>query len=138
MKDPRQIIAAVEAAKGRVIKTAPDGMAFVITHVVDNRDRQLCVIASWGGHWDHASVHATRLSVAGSAMNVTPTWDEMCFVKQLCWQDDEWALEYHPAREDNINVHENTLHIWKPQSKSFPKPPKDSYQKILQLKDERG
>jgi hypothetical protein len=70
---------------------------------------ELAVIVSDFGGWDHVSVH-----VCGESR--CPTWEEMCCVKELFFKDDEWAVQYHPAKANNINVHPYTLHIWRPQT----------------------
>ena len=67
----------------------------------------LCVISSDGGGWDHVSVH-----VGGRC----PTWDEMCFVKELFFRDDEVVMQLHPVKKDYVNCHPYALHLWRPQS----------------------
>lgn len=67
----------------------------------------LAVIASDGGGWDHVSV-----SLPGRC----PTWDEMCHVKDLFFATDEWVMQLHPPRKDNINCHPYSLHLWRPQT----------------------
>jgi hypothetical protein len=74
-----------------------------------------CVISDEGG-WDHVSV-----SIPGASR--CPTWEEMCAVKELFFRDDEWVLQYHPAKAENISVHAYCLHLWRPQKDDFPKPP---------------
>lgn len=70
-----------------------------------NRDH-LFVIASDGGGWDHVSV---------SKKYEYPTWDEMCKVKNLFWDDPEdWAVQYHPPMSRYINNHSYCLHLWRP------------------------
>ena len=64
--------------------------------------------------WEHASV---------SQNNKTPTWDIMCRVKDIFWNDDECCVEYHPKKEDYVNMHEHCLHIWKPIGVELPTPP---------------
>ncbi len=73
------------------------------------------VIFSWGLGWDHVSV---------SYKNRCCTWEEMCKVKEIFFRDDEWAVQYHPAKKDYINRHPYTLHLWRPQNHYMPKPPK--------------
>lgn len=45
------------------------------------------VVFSWGGGWEHVSV---------SYKNRVPTWDEMCKIKDMFWNDDECVVQYHP------------------------------------------
>lgn len=55
--------------------------------------------------WEHLSV---------SMPSRTPTWDQMCKMKDIFWSDDETCVEYHPAKDQYVNMHKHCLHIWKP------------------------
>lgn len=68
--------------------------------------------------WDHASVSL------GTNAKKEPTWEEMCFVKELFWEDTEWVVQYHPPKSEYINFHKSTLHLWKPTVSVLPTPPK--------------
>jgi hypothetical protein len=85
-----------------------DGFACQIKH--------LRIIASWGGGWEHVSVSTWTKKC--------PTWEDMCFIKDVFWNDDECVIQYHPARENYINNVSNCLHLWKPQNQEIPIPPK--------------
>ena len=74
----------------------------------------LTVIASDGFGWDHVSV---------SLKNRTPNWEEMCFVKDLFWDKDECACQFHPSESEYVNNHEYCLHLWKPQDQEIQLPP---------------
>ncbi len=73
--------------------------------------------------WEHVSVHG-RYTRRNKKIKVTPTWEDMCFVKDLFWDKDEVVVQYHPAEEDYVNVHEHCLHLWKPIQAEMPTPPK--------------
>ena len=62
-----------------------------------------------------------HLSVSTPAR--TPTWDEMCKMKEIFWRDDEVCMQLHPKKEDYVNSHNHCLHIWKPIDKEIPTPP---------------
>ncbi len=79
--------------------------------------RRLNVLASNGSGWDHVSI--SRFD------KTAPTWEEMCWVKDLFFEETEWVLQYHPAKEDYIDYGRNVLHLWKPQGIEIPKPPKE-------------
>lgn len=66
--------------------------------------------------WEHVSVSVHR-------QKRTPTWEEMCFVKDLFWQEDECVIQYHPPRDDYVNCHPYVLHLWRPIAATFPRPP---------------
>lgn len=71
-------------------------------------------VYSNGGDWDHVSVsHKSRC----------PTWDEMCEIKDIFFDEDECCVEYHPAKSNYVNIHPYCLHIWKPQKEQIPVPP---------------
>lgn len=79
------------------------------------RDREkMMVIISDGLGWEHVSV---------SRKDRTPTWEEMCFIKNLVFEEDETVIQYHPAKKDYINVHPYCLHLWKPLEANLPLPP---------------
>lgn len=65
--------------------------------------------------WDHVSV---------SCENRIPTWQEMCFIKKLFFHPHEAVMQLHPPEDDYINNHPFVLHLWRPQNKSIPMPPK--------------
>lgn len=88
--------------------------AFVIP--VAGQTTVLRVIASNGDGWDHLSV-----SVGGEQR--CPTWAEMEFVKNR-FIGDVAAMQLHLSEGDHINVHPYTLHIWRPQQRHIPLPPK--------------
>lgn len=74
------------------------------------------IIVSWEMGWEHVSV-----SLPGAMR--CPTWEEMCYIKDLCWNDNETVIQYHPAKSDYVNFHPFVLHLWRPIDIDFPKPP---------------
>lgn len=64
----------------------------------------LCCIISDGEGWEHVSV---------SRPDRCPTWDEMCFIKNLFWGEDDLVIQYHPVKGDYINCHPYCLHLWR-------------------------
>lgn len=74
------------------------------------------VIWSYGGGWDHVSVSPYN-------HRLTPSWDEMCRIKEMFFYENETVVEYHPAKSNYVNVKENCLHLWKPQNDTMPTPP---------------
>jgi hypothetical protein len=64
--------------------------------------------------WEHVSV---------TAEGRCPTWDEMCFVKNLFWNEHEGAMQLHPPKSDYIDYHPHCLHIWRPIKMPIPMPP---------------
>ena len=64
--------------------------------------------------WEHVSV---------SLRHRIPTWDEMCFVKSVFWDDEEAVVQFHPPKSQYVNYHPYTLHLWKNTFVPFPLPP---------------
>ena len=76
---------------------------------------ELKIIASSEGMgWEHVSV---------SLKNRCPNWPEMCFVKELFWDDEEPVMQLHPPKSDYVNCHPYCLHLWKPLASIIPLPP---------------
>lgn len=76
----------------------------------------LHILASDGSGWEHVSVSVYK-------KNRCPTWEEMCLVKDLFWGEDETVIQYHPAKSDYVNMHEYTLHLWRPTAVEIYTPP---------------
>lgn len=99
----------------------PHGM-FLVPHAV-TRGRTLKIIASCGRDarletgWEHVSV-----SIMGNR-HACPTWEEMCLVKDLFWNDDECIVQFHPAKQNYVNHYPGCLHLWKSVNAPFPTPP---------------
>lgn len=92
--------------------------AFIIPALFNNRE--LAVIASNRELWEHVSVHAFR-----RRDSYTPTWDEMCYVKSLFWDDENVVMQLHPKKREYRNMHPNVLHLWRPVSIAIPTPNPD-------------
>jgi hypothetical protein len=83
--------------------------------------------------WEHVSVSARSLSgfikdkVARliRARTRIPTWPEMVYVKELCWDPDDCVVQYHPPRSSYVNVHPHVLHLWRSRTQAVPLPPLD-------------
>lgn len=75
------------------------------------------VIASDGAGWEHVSVH-----ILDHGQEETPTWDEMCIIKDYFWDLEDCVIQYHPPRTHYINQHQHVLHLWRPIVYSIPIP----------------
>ena len=42
-----------------------------------------------------------------------PTWEEMCFIKDIFWDDEEEVVQIHPRKSEYVNMTE-ALHLWRP------------------------
>lgn len=83
---------------------------------IANKRMLFMVIASDAAGWEHVSV---------SLPDRTPTWREMCFIKDLFWDDDDTVVQYHPPKSEYVNNHPFCLHLWRPTAidQGIPLPP---------------
>lgn len=72
------------------------------------------IIASSGEGWEHVSV---------SFHSRTPTWEEMCKVKNIFWDAEDVVIQFHPRASEYVNAHEHCLHLWRPTNATIPTPP---------------
>lgn len=78
------------------------------------------IIAASGFGWEHVSV---TIKNTKEEKQRCPSWNEMCQVKDLFWEKNDWVVQYHPAEEDYVNNHSYCLHLWKPTEMTLPTPP---------------
>jgi hypothetical protein len=79
------------------------------------------VQASDGMGWEHASVSIVT-SKKHTPVKRCPTWEEMCFVKNLFWDESDRVIQYHPSKENYVNMHPFVLHLWRPVNIELPLP----------------
>jgi len=70
--------------------------------------------ASDGFGWEHVSVTINR--------DRTPTWEFMCYVKDLFWDEEDCVIQYHPPKSAYVNCHPNCLHLWRSTEFEIPVP----------------
>ena len=78
--------------------------------------RSFFVIASSGGGWEHVSVDPNNKKRC-------PTWDEMCAIKNMFFDEEEVVMQLHPAKSEYVNIHPYCLHLWRPLEREIPMPP---------------
>jgi len=78
------------------------------------RMRILICDGTEGMNWEHVSV---------SFPDRTPTWVEMCMVKDTFWGSEETVIQFHPSKSDYVNHHKYCLHLWKRTDSNFELPP---------------
>jgi len=81
---------------------------------------ELCIVASDAADpiaegWEHVSVSGKRC----------PNWQEMAFVKDLFWNDNETVIQFHPRKHEYVNFHPTCLHLWSRADGSIRTPPLD-------------
>ena len=63
------------------------------------------------GCYEHVSVHIR------GCLKKTPTWYDMCRIKDIFWGDEEEVHQVHPRKSDYVHRRgnlENVLHLWRP------------------------
>ena len=64
--------------------------------------------------WEHVAVSTARRC---------PNWEEMCFVKDLFWDEEECVMQLHPPLSQYVNNSRYCLHLWRPTDRDIPTPP---------------
>lgn len=73
----------------------------------------LSVIVSDGEGWEHVSVsHTSHI----------PTWEEMCAIKDLFWDEEDVVIQYHPRKSEYVTNCRTCLHLWRPTTGEIPTP----------------
>ncbi len=76
---------------------------------------EVYAIASDGEGWEHVSV---------TAQGKCPTWEQMCLVKSIFWDEEDCVIQFHPPKSEYVNLHPHCLHLWRPTSEAVPTPPR--------------
>jgi hypothetical protein len=105
---------------GVFLVRAPSGAELIIAGhtgdgdmvAVDHPSGERKVISAPTG-WEHVTVELHHR---------TPTWDEMCFAKNLFWKEEECVVEYHPPLSQYVKYNPHCLHLWKPKHAAIPTP----------------
>ena len=79
---------------------------FLVRHN-DLGNRMTVMVAPSDSEWQHVSV---------SYPYRTPTWNEMCFIKNLFWGEDATVVQFHPKKSEYVNNHPHCLHLWRHKS----------------------
>lgn len=88
---------------------------FILPNPKTMKGRLLMVLATDGEGWDHVSVSIPT-------ERRCPTWEEMCFVKDQFWSEEDTVVQFHPPHSQYVNNHEFCLHLWRKQNFEQPLP----------------
>lgn len=137
MRTPEHIEKYRKTKKGQgipdiLLTTEMDGMNGVFEIPFENNPKiHFLAIASDGSEpdgkmvdWEHVSVRARSMNDKGKVYERVPNWMEMCWLKDLFFNDDECVIQFHPAKSEYINTHPNVLHLWRYLKAGFPVPEK--------------
>ena len=92
-----------------------DGKTYGCVMIPGPCGRTLGVIFSLGEGWEHVSVSLED-------KRKIPNWREMCFAKDLFWDKEDCAIQYHPPQSVYVDCCPNCLHLWKPIGQEIPMP----------------
>ena len=111
MRFPEQFRYTDAKNRNRQFATKPgDRFGYFVVPPDKAKGRALrCVACEAHGNilWDHVSV-----SLVGWE-HKTPSWDEMCLVKDLFWGEEDCVVQFHPPRSRYVNTHPGVLHLWR-------------------------
>ena len=71
---------------------------------LSNGHRGTFVMGRDEGGMEHVSVQLQRK---------LPTWEEMCEVKDIFWENEEMVVQIHPRKSEYVNI-TDALHLWRP------------------------
>lgn len=98
-----------------------NGAFFIPNHVAARRNSltpPFKVIATDGQDfepkWEHVSV---------SLPERCPTWEEMCYIKDIFWDEEDCVVQFHPPHSAYVNNHQYCLHLWRQVGVEFQLPP---------------
>ena len=57
--------------------------------------------------WEHVSVSPFN-------SGITPSWRDMCEVKDIFWDEEETVIQFHPPKSTYVNMMPNCLHLNRP------------------------
>lgn len=100
----------------KVYKNVDNGIVFKLkldVHTYKGSDNALVSFTRILG-WEHLCV---------SFKNKIPSWEVMNEMKEMFFEDNEDAFQYHPVKDNYINNNEYCLHIWRPLETNIPEPP---------------
>jgi hypothetical protein len=96
---------------------------FVIPHYKISLYFFQCQVSDGLG-WQHVSISLIKehINRKKEMVNRCPTWEEMCFIKSIFWDDEEPVMQLHPPKSQWVNNHPYCLHLWKPNNIDIPLP----------------
>lgn len=96
-------------------RVGPQGF-FILPNPKNGKGMFLLCMASNGSGWEHVSISIPTIDRC-------PTWEEMCFVKSLFWDDEDTVVQFHPPKKEHVSYHDYCLHLWRESGTNFKTPP---------------
>ena len=92
------------------------------------KQRTFTVLASVYDSSEYGLVEHVSVSLYNENRK-TPTWEEMCEVKEIFWKPEEEVHQIHPPESQYIHGifgKDNILHLWRPES-GWPGEPRERH-----------
>lgn len=64
--------------------------------------------------WSDCEDGMEHVSISPRKQFRMPSWDDMCVLKDIFFENEEEAYQIHPKNSQYVNDVENCLHLWKP------------------------
>lgn len=71
--------------------------------------------------WEHVSISVAHQR--GKKKQRNPTWEEMCWIKDLFWDEEDRVVQFHPPKSEYVSLAPYCLHLWRWVLGEFPHPP---------------
>lgn len=101
---------------GKFASSNEDGLNGAFLFSKPGEARRIFCIVSDELDWKH-------VSVSFGPNKSVPSWEVMCWVKEIFFEPEETAMQLHPPRSQWISNHPGCLHLWAPLKEKIPLPP---------------
>jgi hypothetical protein len=118
MKSPPEQFRVLKGPFGSTKDYGCNGQFFIPHHRI--KDYFYVCLISDGLGWEHVSI--SLITRKGKTVERCPTWEEMCYIKDLFWTEKECVMQLHPPHSQYINMHKYCLHLWRPHVAPIPLP----------------
>lgn len=102
----------------RALRYLRRNSALKIRRATVNGGHGLIKIGEWYGSvvWGADEDGWEHVSVSPYPESITPSWDDMCKIKDIFWDEEEAVLQIHPPKSKYVNLMQNCLHLWRPKN----------------------
>lgn len=90
------------------VQRAPIQLGGFLRGFIKLRDCGTCSVA-----WSDSEEGYEHVSVSPKKQFQTPTWDDMCQLKDIFFNDDEEVYQIHPPKKEYVDYQSNCLHLWR-------------------------
>lgn len=64
--------------------------------------------------WGYNEAGYEHVSVSPKHKYKIPSWDDMAYMKDVFFNDEEEAYQIMPKHSEYVNLKDNCLHLWRP------------------------